>query len=325
MLAPLSGMLAAVLLAAVATLGGAALPAVGGPVCALLLGVVARSLLALPAELEPGLALCSRRVLPAAIVLSGFGLSFASVAQVGIATLPVALITIAVALVGAVVFGRALGLSRTLQALIGVGTAICGASAIAAVATVLVPSATELGIAIATIFTYNVVAVVLFPPIGHVLGLSQHAFGVWAGTAINDTSSVLAAGFAYGAAAGAQATIVKLTRATMILPIVAAIAFARLRRARIADGVPWKRVVPWFILWFVLAACTNSAGFVPAGWHAPLAASVAFFITLALAAIGLQTNVAALRSAGIRPLALGMCLWIAVAATSLAVQRFDGW
>lgn len=160
-----------------------------------------------------------------------------------IATLPAALVTIAVALAGAVVLGRMLRLERTLQLLIGVGTAICGASAIAAVAIVVEPAAADVAIAIATIFAYNVAAVLTFPAIGHLLGRSQRAFGTWAGSAINDTSSVIAAGYVYGPAAGAQATIVKLTRATMILPIVGALALTRLRTRLGQRAVGARRAV----------------------------------------------------------------------------------
>ena len=172
-------------------------------------------------------------MLQIAIVVSGFGLSIATVARTGFETLPVTLGTVAVALILAPVLGRLLRLERALQTLIGVGTAICGASAIAAVSSVIEPDETQIALAIATVFFYNIVAVLIFPPIGHALQMTQQQFGLWAGTAINDTSSVVAAGFAYGKDAGAHATIVKLTRATLILPIVAAIArAARAREAR---------------------------------------------------------------------------------------------
>jgi uncharacterized integral membrane protein (TIGR00698 family) len=155
--------------------------------------------------------------------------------------------------------------------------------------------------------------------------LTQAAFGVWAGTAINDTSSVVAAGYAYGHQAGAHATIVKLTRATFILPIVAVIAVVR-ARSNAAGGVrvPWRHIVPWFIVWFLCAALANTAGLVPGGWHGAIADVATFLISVALAAIGLQTNVRHLIRTGFKPLALGFILWSAVALTSLAVQRATG-
>jgi uncharacterized integral membrane protein (TIGR00698 family) len=282
-------------------------------------------MLPIPAALRPGLAFAARTVLQTAIVVSGFTLSLAMVAQTGVGTLPVTLGTIAVALILAPVAGRLLRLDRMLQTLVGVGTAICGASAIAAVSSVLEPEEAETALAIAIIFFYNIVAVIVFPPIGHALQLAQNAFGVWAGTAINDTSSVVAAGYAYGREAGDHATVVKLARASLILPIVAAIALWRARAKRgTGVTVPWRKIIPWFILWFLCAALVNSSGVVPAGWHDAIATAAVFLISVALAAIGLQTELARLLRTGARPLALGFVLWIAVAVSSLAIQHVTG-
>lgn len=319
------GVLAAALVAAVAVLCAHAAPLVGAPVFAIVLGVVVRAIRPLPAICKPGIAFAARTVLQAAIVISGFGLSFAIVVRTGLGTLPVTLGTIAVALVLAPLLGRLLRIESVLRTLIGVGTAICGASAIAAVSSVLEPEEADVALAIATVFFYNIVAVLVFPPIGHALHLAQDAFGLWAGTAINDTSSVVAAGFTYGKEAGEHATIVKLTRATLILPIVAAIALLRARAAHGAGKpVPWRRIVPWFILWFLAAALVNSTGVVPAAWHDRIATVAVFLISVALAAIGLQTELARLLRAGARPLALGFLLWLAVALSSLGVQRLTG-
>lgn len=313
----------AVALAAVAVACARVVPLVGAPVFAIALGTVLRALGPLPAACRPGIAFSARTVLQSAIVVSGLGLSLGLVVSVGIGTLPVTLGTIAIALVLAPLVGRVLRLDRMLQTLIGVGTAICGASAIAAVASVLEPEETDVALAIATVFFYNVIAVVVFPPIGHALQLSQDAFGLWAGTAINDTSSVVAAGYVYGREAGDHATIVKLTRATMIVPIVAVLALLRAHGAREAGvRIPWRRVVPWFIAWFLLATLLNSAGIVPAGWHATIGTAALFLISVALGAIGLQTQLARLIRTGARPLALGFVLWVAVAGSSLLIQRF---
>jgi uncharacterized integral membrane protein (TIGR00698 family) len=321
----LPGILCAAAVAAVAFVCARFVPLVGAPVFAIVFGVAIRTLAPLPEVLRPGLAFSSRTVLQIAIVVSGLGLSIAVVVRTGLGTLPVTLGTVAVALILAPILGRLLNLQRALQTLIGVGTAICGASAIAAVATVIEPDESEIALAIATVFFYNVVAVLVFPPIGHALQLSQASFGLWAGTAINDTSSVVAAGFAYGKEAGQYATIVKLTRATLILPIVAAIAIQRARAKRAASGtIPWKQIVPWFILWFLCAALLNSAGVVPASWHDAIANAAIFLISVALAAIGLQTELAKFLRAGARPLLLGFLLWVAVAVSSLAIQRATG-
>jgi len=310
----LPGLLVAVAAALVATLAARAVPLAGAPVLAIVIGILVRLAVTLPPSLRPGLAFASKFVLQSAIVVSGFGLSLAAVARTGWDTLPVTVGTIAVALLLAPIAGRLLKIDTVLEQLVGVGTAICGASAIAAVA-----------LAIATIFFYNIVAVFTFPALGHLMAMTQNQFGVWAGTAINDTSSVVAAGYAFGPEAGQHATIVKLARATFILPIVAFIAVVHARGQR-AGGVrvPWRKVVPWFILWFVVAACINTAGAVPADWHARITQASTFLISTALAAIGIQTEVARLLRSGARPLALGFVLWVAVAVVSLVLQRATG-
>lgn len=312
-------------MAAIATLLARFAPLVGAPVLAIVLGVAIRAIHPLPERCHAGLAFSARTVLQTAIVVSGFGLSLAVVVKTGFGTLPVTLGTIAVALILAPIAGRLLGLERTLRTLVGVGTAICGASAIAAVASVTAPEEIDVALSIATVFFYNIVAVLIFPPIGHALQLSQDAFGLWAGTAINDTSSVVAAGYVYGHEAGDHATIVKLTRATLILPIVAVIALLRARQSR-AGGVkvPWAKIVPWFIVYFLAATLINTLGLVPAAWHAAVSVVAVFLITTALAAIGLQTELARLLRSGARPLALGFILWVCVALSSLAIQRATG-
>lgn len=324
-LSTVPGFLFAGVLAAAATYLARFAPILGAPVIAILLGVIFRTISPLPAPLRPGVAYSARTVLQGAIIVSGFGISLLSIVRTGLGTLPVTLGTIAVALALAPFVGRLLRLDVTLRQLVGVGTAICGASAIAAVASVLEPSEADVALAIATVFFYNVVAVLTFPLLGHALGLSQDQFGVWAGTAINDTSSVVAAGFAYGHQAGTHATIVKLTRAMLILPIVGIMAFLRTQgRHGGGDPVPWARIVPWFILWFLGAALVNTVGIIPLGWHGAIAAAATFLISLALAAIGLQTALMHLLRTGIRPLMLGLILWIAVATSSLAIQHASG-
>jgi uncharacterized integral membrane protein (TIGR00698 family) len=319
------GIIVAAVLAAIASFAGRFAPILGAPVLAIVFGVLVRSVVPLPSVMRPGIAFTAKKVLQAAIVVSGFGLSFVTVIRTGVATLPVTIVTIAIALALGWALGRALRVEGALRTLVSVGTAICGASAIAAVSTVLEPEEAEIALAIATVFFYNVLAVLLFPPLGHLMHLTQSTFGVWAGTAINDTSSVVAAGYAYGHDAGAEATIVKLARATLILPIVGAIAMWRARRTDSAQShVPWKRVIPWFIVWFLVAAIANTLGVIPTAWHAAISQLSVFLISAALAAIGLQTHLARLLRTGVRPLALGLLLWFAVAVSSLATQHVTG-
>ena len=206
----------------------------------------------------------------------------------------------------------------------GVGTGICGASAIAAVSGVIEASEVDIAYAMSTIFVFNLVAVLIFPPIGHLLGLSQNGFGLWAGTAVNDTSSVVAAGYAYGKVAGLHSVIVKLTRTTMIIPIVAALGVLTRRRSAHATHVRWHKVIPWFLVWFVAAAIVESIGLVPSAWHPGLAELSIVLITVALAAIGLSTHLGDMRRAGFRPLLLGTVTWATVAVTGLAMQLLVG-
>ena len=261
----------------------------------------------------------------------GTGLSLHEVFRTGVSSLPVLLGSLAVALVGAALLGRALSIDRDLRTLIGVGTGICGASAIAATDAVIAASEADVSYAISTIFTFNVIAVVTFPTLGHLIGLSPHSFGLWAGTAINDMSSVVAASSIFGHGATSYAVVVKLTRTLMIIPICLGLGVWRTRHFRSRDtGMAdsprhiVRRVVPMFIAWFLLAVVLNSAGLVPGSWHGFLSGLAEVMITLALGAIGLSTNVKDIKQTGFKPLALGAMLWILVAGTSLGLQAATG-
>ena len=320
------GLALALALATLATLLGRAVPVVGSAVIAIVLGVVVRTTVNPGAWAGPGIAFASRRLLQVAIVLLGTGLGLGTVLRVGAGSLPVMAVTLAVALGGGLVLGRALRIERPLRTLLAVGTGICGASAIAAVATVLEVEAVEIAYAISTIFVFNIAAVLLFPPLGHLLGLGQHGFGLWAGTAVNDTSSVVAAGYAYGHAAGAYAVVVKLTRTTLIVPIVLCLAVLERRRsgADAPSARRWTSYVPGFLVLFLVAAVANSAGLVGTGLRHAFASAALFLIAVALAAVGLSAQPAGIRAAGPRPLLLGALLWILVASSSLAVQGLTG-
>jgi uncharacterized integral membrane protein (TIGR00698 family) len=336
----LPGLVVALAVAAVATLLGHVEPLVGGPVFGIVIGALAATLVpALRTErLAPGYTVAARPVLQLSIVVLGTGLSLRQVLHVGGSSLPVMVGTLTVALAGAWLFGRLLGVRGDTQILIGVGTGICGASAIAATTSVIKAKQEQVAYAIGTIFTFNIAAVLLFPPIGHLLGMSPHSFGLWAGTAINDTSSVVAASFAYGGDAGSYGIVVKLTRTLMLIPVVIFLSIMSARREarRTAAGsgeqapafrlraMPWRKIVPLFLLGFLAAAALDSLGVIPAGWHSPLSTLGTFLITTALAGIGLSMRLADMRRAGHRPLVLGALLWISVALSSLALQALTG-
>ena len=327
------GLAAAIVLAIVATFLGRLEPVIGGPVFGIVLGMLVATFRRGTGVFKPGAAFASRQVLQASIVVLGTGLSLAQVAHTGLSSLPVMLGTLALCLLVTWGAGRMLRLRGGLPTLIGVGTGICGASAIAAATAVIGAAEADVAYAISTIFAFNIVAVLLYPAIGHLLGLSQHAFGLWSGTAINDTSSVVAAAYTYGAAAGDYSVVVKLTRTLMIIPICLGLAFwqARRHRRRAAAGVataapavPWRRVFPWFIVYFLAIVAANSLGLIPHGWHAPLSEAAVFLITTALAGIGLSTRFRDMRRTGLRPLALGAVLWVTVGISSLLLQLLSG-
>jgi uncharacterized integral membrane protein (TIGR00698 family) len=355
------GLLVCAAVAAVATVLGHLVPVIGAPVCGIVLGVgagVALRRRSLDGPLQPGMSFAGRIVLQSAIVVLGTGLSLSQVAKTGWSSLPVLLGTLSLALLAAWGVGRLLGIDGDLRTLIGVGTGICGASAIAATTAVIGAAEADVAYAISTIFAFNVIAVLIYPTLGHLLGLSQHAFGLWAGTAINDTSSVVAAAYTYGHPAGDYGVVVKLTRTLMIIPITIVLA-VMVRRRETATGVAAKgapsgspvgqasnepadgagmagtgragrrgirarQLVPWFLIGFLAAAGLNSLGGVPSGAHAPLSTLSLFLITVALSAIGLSTRPRALRSAGLRPLALGAILWATVGISSLLLQAATG-
>ncbi len=321
------GLALAVAVAAAATVLGRLLPVVGGPVTGIVLGVLLSVLLRPGARLRPGVAFASRGVLQASVVLLGCQLSLVQVVRVGLGSLPSMLGTLAVCLAAAYGLGRALGIAGDLRTLIGVGTGICGASAIAAVTPVIGAAEAEVTYAVSTIFVFNVAAVLVFPVLGRLLGMDAHAFGLFAGTAVNDMSSVVAAASAYGPGALHQAVVVKLTRTLMIIPICLGLAAFGRRGARSAPeaaGTPVRvrahRLVPWFLVGFLLAAGAETAGLIPAAARAPLGTVSVFLITVALSAIGLSTDPAALRRTGPRPLVLGAALWVTVAGTAVFLR-----
>jgi uncharacterized integral membrane protein (TIGR00698 family) len=320
------GLLLCVAIALAATLLGRFAPIVGAPVFAILTGVAIAAWRRPGTALRPGISFASKALLQWSIVLLGANLSIGALVHGGAESLPVMLGTFAIVMTLALTVGRRLGLDRDVRRLLGVGTAVCGGSAIAALSSVIEADQADIAYALGAVFLFNVIAVVVFPPLGHLLHLSQSAFGLWAGTAINDTSSVVAAAFAYGHSAGSDAVIVKLTRTTLIIPVVVFYAWRRASILR-SEGrrINWRGIVPWFVLWFAFAALIDSFGLIPAQWHAPLQQLALFAIVVALAGVGLGTDIEKIRSAGVRPLVLGTVLWAAISLSSLVIARIVAW
>jgi uncharacterized integral membrane protein (TIGR00698 family) len=319
----LRGLVLCLAVAVIAFLLGRLVPVVGGPVFGILIGALVATLHRPSPHAAPGIRFAGKQLLQLSIVLLGATLQLNEVWQGGLHSLPVMLGTLVITLAAAYVFGNALGIERDLRRLLGVGTAICGGSAIAALSSVIDVDRTDVAYAISTVFLFNIAAVLTFPWIGHALALSQTAFGLWAGTAINDTSSVVAAGFAFGHAAGTNAIIVKLTRTALIVPIVLFYAGKRVMamRAR-GERVDWNAIVPWFVLWFLGAAVVNSVFPLAPRVHAAITQCALALIVIALSGVGLSTDARAIRAAGVRPLALGAILWALIAISSLAIAHF---
>jgi uncharacterized integral membrane protein (TIGR00698 family) len=315
----------AVIAAAAWSVGGY-VPLVGAPVLALAAGVIIGSALRLPGTLRPGVDFTLRRLLRLAIVLFGATLSLAQVLRIGAGSLAVLLVTIVLALGLTALFGRWLRAPAGLVSLIGVGTAICGATAILTVGPIIESKEEEIAFAVTTIFLFNMLAVVIYPLLGHLFTLSDAAFGVWAGAAIHDTSSVLAASFQFSEPAGKVATVVKLTRTLMLVPL--ALAYGIVHSARQAARgagrsapVNIVKIFPWFILWFVATAILNTAGLFGAAlvsWSSLLGR---FLVVMVMAAVGLSADLRRMREIGLRPFYVGLAASVMIAVVSIALIR----
>lgn len=320
------GLVLAVALALCATVIGKWLPMLGAPVSGILLGMVIRNTRGVGTVFYPGLRFGSSKVLQWSIVMLGFGLSLQQIARTGASSLLGIAVTIIVAFGSVWLLSRWMRTPARLTTMIGAGTAICGGTAIAAITPIIKAEEHETAYAISTIFIFNVIAVLTFPWLGYWLGMSDVAFGMWSGTAINDTSSTVAAAYTYSQAAGDYATIVKLTRATLIIPLcLGLIAYQIWRNKKEGSAkLDLARIFPWFILWFLAAAALRTAGLVPAVLDEPLRIAAQFMIVVALTSIGLSSDLRRMAHTGIKPVLMGMGAWLSVVLASLLVLSLLG-
>ncbi len=312
-------------------------PVIGGPVIAIIIGMIVALCIKDKSKFESGLRFTSKKILQYAVILLGFGLNLSVVLKTGKQSLPIIVGTIAASLIIALLVHKIMRIPSKISTLIGVGSSICGGSAIAATAPVINADDEEVAQSVSVIFFFNVLAAILFPTLGVWLGFSSssgEAFGVFAGTAINDTSSVTAAAATWdsmynlGSATLDKAVTVKLTRTLAIIPITLALAFLSTRKKGNAgmEGmkVNIKNIFPFFIGYFVLASVvtTIATGFgVPYAVFTPFKELSKFFIILAMAAIGLNTNMIKLVKSSGKPIILGFCCWLGIIAASLALQH----
>ena len=354
------GILVCAAIALGCTFLGQAFPLIGGPVFGILAGMAIALVWKRRDRTSQGITFTSKKILQYAVILLGFGLNLAEVVRVGAQSLPVIVSTIATALIVAFVLCKALHIPERIATLVGVGSSICGGSAIAATAPVIKARDEEVAQAISVIFLFNVIAALVFPTLGSVLGLSNEGFALFAGTAVNDTSSVTAAAAAWdgmhpGANTLDQATIVKLTRTLAIIPITFVLALwgahkvkkaHQQKRAALAEahedraaelesevhelhneGFSLKRSFPLFILYFLLASLITTIALgcgVSVEVFGPLKTLSKFFITMAMVAIGLNTDLVKLVKSGGKPIFLGFCCCLAIAGVSLGMQYMLG-
>ncbi|WP_395548462.1 MULTISPECIES: YeiH family protein [unclassified Lacrimispora] len=321
-----SGVLLCLIISAPAWFLGKAFPVIGGPVFAILIGMAMAPFVKGKDFLRPGVTFTSKKILQYAVIVLGFSMNLATVVQKGREALPIILATITTSLVIAFILSRALKLPGKTSILIGVGSSICGGSAIAATAPVIDADDSEIAQSISVIFFFNIIAALLFPALGSALGLSNEGFGLFAGTAINDTSSVTAAASAWDGMHGSNtleaATIVKLTRTLAIIPITLFLACYRTGKEKKASerSISIQKVFPTFVLFFLLASIITTVFPIPVSIVSSLKDLSKLFIIMAMGAIGTNTDLIKLIRTGKKPLLLGFCCWLGISVVSLVLQ-----
>lgn len=348
------GIITCVIIAGISTflaslnIGKFSMEVIGAPVFSIVIGMVISAIFtkfSSNQKVKSGILFTSKKILQWAVVILGFTLNIKTVLSVGGKSLPIIIATIATSLIVSAILCKVMKVEKNVSILVGVGSSICGGSAIAATAPVINADDEEIAQSISVIFLFNVIAALIFPTFGNAIGLTNDGFALFAGTAVNDTSSVTAAASAWDSMKGtegmvlAQATTVKLTRTLAIIPITLVLAFMRTRNAKKqgVEGtkVSLKKIFPWFIIYFVIASLITTAvallpagGFADAytGYFVPASKWLAkFFISMAMCAIGLNTNIVNLVKKGGKPIAMGFCCWVCITGVSLLMQHVLGY
>ncbi|MEG0250157.1 MAG: YeiH family protein [Peptostreptococcus sp.] len=327
---------------------GKMFPIIGGPVFSIIIGIVVGTIMNEKKErFQGGINFVSKKVLQYAVILLGFGLNLQMIVKVGKASLPIIVCTIATSLIISYFLSKKMNIPQKISILVGVGSSICGGSAIAATAPVIDADSDEIAQAISVIFFFNIIAALIFPTIGDLIGLSNQGFAVFAGTAINDTSSVTAAASSWdsmhqtGTMVLDAATVVKLTRTLAIIPITFFLSLYYSKKESNGSTVgayKISKMIPSFILYFVLCSIITtvfqsmiSNGIISGGlanlipeFFSLMKTVSKFFIVMAMGAIGLNTDIIKLIKTGGKPILLGSFCWIGIIAVSLLMQKFTG-
>ncbi|MBS7544465.1 YeiH family protein [Ancylobacter oerskovii] len=311
---------------AAAAFGLRQLPYLGGfspMILAIVIGMALHNVLGTPARARPGVAFAMRRILRAAIVLLGLQLTAAQVAEVGGTGLAVITLTLVATFLFTVWLGRRLGVERGLAELIAAGTSICGASAVIAANTVTRAPDEDVAYAVACVTVFGSIAMLGYPLLVGALDLSPQAYGLWAGASIHEIAQVVAAAYQDGTAAGEFGTIAKLSRVMLLAPVIMCLGLAAARRARRqgADAGGARPPMPWFVLGFLALVGVNSVVNIPAELKAHLVVATSFLLSMALAAMGLETSFAKLKAKGARPFALGFAAFAFIAGFSLMLVK----
>ena len=309
---------------------------IGAAVIAMFIGMLINHFLKNTNIFSTGLKFTSKKILKFAIILLGLSLNITTILNVGKMSLTVMIFTLLTCFGGGFFIGKALGLNWKLSNLISAGTGICGGSAIAAIAPTIDADDCDVAYAMSATFLFDMAMIVLFPIMGTALGMTDQAFGIWAGTAVNDTSSVVATGYAFSESAGDFATMVKLTRTLAIIPTVIVFAFVQLniKRKETLDnnhnGSELKtkfsitKIFPWFILGFLAMSVVASVFSIPAEIVSGTKTISKFLMVCALAAIGLNTSFSSMKKAGVRPMIHGFIISALVVIVALVVEMAMG-
>lgn len=287
----------------------------------ILLGMAVRSLVPLPAAIGPGVRLAQRPVLRWAVAGLGFRLSLPELWAIGGPALGVVVVSTFAALLAGVWIARRLGLERDFGVLLGVGGAVCGASAVVAADSVVQAEKRHAALALGVITLLGTAGIVIYPPLARAFGMSDFLFGVWDGASLHEMAQVVAAGFGVSDEAARVATVVKLARITLLAPIVFGLAWWR-RRHHERAGAAKVAAVPWFLVLFVAFAALNSLGVVPRPALEALRRGDLWLLCVGMAGVGLQTGVHDLRAAGARPLIAGAAQWVFLAALSFVLAHW---
>lgn len=288
-------------------------------ILAVIAGMIFSNVVGTPANARPGLAFCQRSLLRFAIVLLGFQLTLGQVLSIGGTGLAIVALVLVATFVFTVAFGRIIGVERKLTGLIAAGTSVCGASAIVATNSVVGAREEDVAYAVASITLFGTIAMFLFPTLAAMLDLDQYHFGLWAGASIHEVAQVIGASFQNGQQAGETGTVAKLARVAMLAPMLIALGLFARRGA--AGDTSARAPVPWFVIAFIGTAALNSVVDVPAEAKAAISLATTTLLSIGLAALGVQADIRAIRSRGIRPLILALSAFLFIAGFSLLLVK----